>query len=342
YNNQLTGEIPSELGNLSKLQYLYLYNNQLTGEIPRGLVKLSNLKNLYLYNNKLTGEIPGELINLSSLDHLYLNNNKLTGEIPEELGGLYNLDHLYLNNNKLTGEIPEELGNLSELDYLYLNDNQLTGKIPQIIDDLAAYKNLDNPPYVKTNIPNQDTTTDIVFNLDVSDNFDDINEDIRNYSAENLPSGLKIDSETGIISGTPTVAGDYTITITVSDSQIPPAQVQDTFDIEIKQLNPLNTNDYAALKALYESTNGDNWLNNEGWSEWDFSNSTSPNAFIVNNWHGVTVKGNRIKDLSLYENQLTGDIPEELGNLSNLDLLNLEQNQLTGDIPEELSNLSNL
>ena len=128
----------------------------------------------------------------------------------------------------------------------------------------------------------------------------------------------------------------------MSDSQIPPAQVQDTFDIEIKQLNPLNTNDYAALKALYESTNGENWLNNEGWSEWDFSNSTSPNAFIVNNWHGVTVEGNQIRNLLLNKNQLTGEIPEELGNLSNLDLLNLEQNQLTGEIPEELSNLSNL
>ena len=35
YRNQLTGEIPAELGDLSNLEYLYLFNNQLTGEIRR-------------------------------------------------------------------------------------------------------------------------------------------------------------------------------------------------------------------------------------------------------------------------------------------------------------------
>ena len=34
-NNQLTGEIPKEIGKLINLKYLYLHNNQLTGEIPK-------------------------------------------------------------------------------------------------------------------------------------------------------------------------------------------------------------------------------------------------------------------------------------------------------------------
>jgi len=33
-NNQLTGEIPSEIGNLTNLTALWLNNNQVTGEIP--------------------------------------------------------------------------------------------------------------------------------------------------------------------------------------------------------------------------------------------------------------------------------------------------------------------
>jgi Leucine-rich repeat (LRR) protein len=33
-SNQLTGEIPSEIGNLTNLTSLVLSNNQLTGEIP--------------------------------------------------------------------------------------------------------------------------------------------------------------------------------------------------------------------------------------------------------------------------------------------------------------------
>ena len=46
--------------------------------------------------------------------------------------------------------------------------------------------------------------------------------------------------------------------------------------------------------------------------------------------------------LRLYGNQLTGPIPPELGNLSNLETLWLGDNQLTGTIPPELGNLSNL
>ena len=70
YNNELTGEIPKEIGNLRNLQGLSLYNNQLTGEIPKEIGNLRNLKNLSLYNNQLTGEIPKEIGNLRNLRYL--------------------------------------------------------------------------------------------------------------------------------------------------------------------------------------------------------------------------------------------------------------------------------
>ena len=85
-NNNLTGEIPKELGNLYNLKYLRLNNNNLTGEIPKGLGNSSKLKSLSLNNNNLTGEIPKELANSGILEYIYLNNNNLTGEIPKELG----------------------------------------------------------------------------------------------------------------------------------------------------------------------------------------------------------------------------------------------------------------
>ena len=71
----LTGEIPTELGNLSNLETLDLGGNQLTGEIPTELGSLSNLQGLYLYYNELTGDIPAELGSLSNLHDLYLSNN---------------------------------------------------------------------------------------------------------------------------------------------------------------------------------------------------------------------------------------------------------------------------
>ena len=84
-NNDLSGEIPAELGSLSNLQTLELYNNQLSGEIPAELGSLSNLKTLWLYSNQLSGEIPPELGNLSNLQGLDLSYNDLSGCVPSSL-----------------------------------------------------------------------------------------------------------------------------------------------------------------------------------------------------------------------------------------------------------------
>ena len=130
WDNQLTGEIPPELGRLSNLMSLVLWDNQLTGEIPPELGRLSNLTVLGLSGNQLTGPIPPELGRLSNLIGLNLSDNQLTGEIPLELGRLSNLTGLFLHGNQLTGEIPLELGRLSNLTRLFLHGNQLTGEIP--------------------------------------------------------------------------------------------------------------------------------------------------------------------------------------------------------------------
>ena len=142
YDNQLTGDMPAELGSLTNLEFLSLYDNQLTGEIPAELDSLTNLQTLDLADNQLTGEIPAELGSLTNLTHLFLYSNQLTGEIPAELGNLINLEVLYLDSNQLTGEIPAELGNLINLESLYLTNNQLVGCIPEELRNVP-YNDLD-------------------------------------------------------------------------------------------------------------------------------------------------------------------------------------------------------
>ena len=121
HDNQLTGEIPPELGGLPDLRDLFLSYNDLTGEIPPELGRLSNLTELSLSANQLTGEIPPELGGLSNLTRLALYANQLTGEIPPELGGLSNLTRLYLGGNQLTGCIPEGLRDITENHLVSLN-----------------------------------------------------------------------------------------------------------------------------------------------------------------------------------------------------------------------------
>ena len=141
-DNSLTGEIPGELGNLSKLKYLYLRHNSFSGEIPSELGNLSQLHRLELYSNSLSGQIPSELGNLSQLHRLELRFNTLSGEIPGELGNLSQLQRLDLGNNTLTGEIPRELGNLTQLQELNLGSNTLTGKIPRELVNLTQLQEL--------------------------------------------------------------------------------------------------------------------------------------------------------------------------------------------------------
>ena len=135
-DNQLTGLIPAELGNLTDLAQLYLSGNELSGPIPTELGNLTNLTSLNLADNQLTGLIPPELGNLIKLSVLNLGGNKLSGSIPSELGDLNVLMEVYLNGNELTGPIPPELSNLIKLSVLNLGGNKLSGSIPSELGDL--------------------------------------------------------------------------------------------------------------------------------------------------------------------------------------------------------------
>jgi Leucine-rich repeat (LRR) protein len=88
-----------------------------------------------------------------------------------------------------------------------------------------------------------------------------------------------------------------------------------------------------ALVALYNSTNGANWINNADWLQTD----------TPCNWYGVVCSnGRNVTWLDLSNNQLNGSISKELGNLTYLTRLSLYNNQLTGSIPTELGSLSQL
>jgi Leucine-rich repeat (LRR) protein len=139
-NNNLTGTIPSSIGDLTSLTLLWLGSNQLTGSIPSEIWELTNLTQLSFYNNQLTGSIPSEVGQLINLMSLSLNRNQLLDSIPAEIGNLTQLMQLYLYGNQLTGSIPPEIGNLTKLLYLRLEENQLEGSVPPEMRNLTNLK----------------------------------------------------------------------------------------------------------------------------------------------------------------------------------------------------------
>ena len=101
----------------------------------------------------------------------------------------------------------------------------------------------------------------------------------------------------------------------------------------LAQAQTNTSTDRAALAALYNATDGANWLNNRNWL------SNGP----MGEWHGVTTDSDgRVTRLDLRYNQLTGEIPAELGSLAGLEGLYLDNNQLTGEIPAETGDLTSL
>ena len=139
-------------------------------------------------------------------------------------------------------------------------------------------------------------------------------------------------------------------------------EVRGTAEITVE--NP----DRAALVALYEATDGPNWVDNTNWltdaplEDW-YGVDTDADGRVVRlnlsgTWdddarefvpHGLLgpippeVGGlTNLRQLHLGTNDLTGPIPPELGSLANLRWLGLDLNNLSGPIPPELGDLANL
>ncbi|XP_022746479.1 putative receptor-like protein kinase At3g47110 [Durio zibethinus] len=85
---------------------------------------------LKLNSMKLGGSISPSIGNLSFLREANLSDNSLQGQIPREFGQLRRLRFLNLSYNNLQGNIPMELTNCSNLQLINLNHNSLSGKIP--------------------------------------------------------------------------------------------------------------------------------------------------------------------------------------------------------------------
>jgi len=106
---------------------------------------------------------------------------------------------------------------------------------------------VNDEPVVETLIASQVAIEGTAFNLDISANFTDADNDVLTFTASGLPASgnLNFDSQTGVFSGTPRVedARDndpYIIVVTASDGQPGSTPAQTDFELNISALDRAN------------------------------------------------------------------------------------------------------
>ena len=300
---------------------------------------------------------------MTNLQDLYLSDNELSGAIPPELGALTNLYTLDLGGNRLNGKIPWELLQLSELTTF---DVRRTDVCVPTGDEFQAW--LATFPYFGSSEIACDGSLQVAFSasnyvvreggsVEVKVRLIDQTEGPARSATIALtvtPGGgaagqdyagvpervtITAPASTGtfLVTALEDHHYDHAETITFGFRRPLPSGVTvgspPTATVTIIDPGTVLMTDREVLEALYEATGGPEWRNRTKWL------SEAP----LGEWFGVvTDRNGQLTSLTLPDNGLSGPIPPELADLSNLQVLYLGANELSGVIPPELGNLSNL
>jgi hypothetical protein len=219
-----------------------------------------------------------------------------------------------LLHRSLVGVLPDELSWLTQLRILNLRQNRLRGSIPSgIFTKLTRLQVLD----LSFN----------EFSFGLPDAFLSKLTDLESFSASvNLLTGPL--PTTGRL---PQSLEYFTMVANHLSGSLPESWWDDE--------DPTNTNTAAMVaiaNALQVVDLGDNLIEGTISSKIGIGNSNSNSNSNGNSW-------SQLKSLSLYQNDISGTIPSELGRLSLLEELSLAGNtDIVGSLPLELYNLRNL
>ncbi|GLT28977.1 hypothetical protein SLA2020_038730 [Shorea laevis] len=347
-SNQFSGTLPKEFVTRSSLFNLRLSNNNLTGKIPPSVFKSQSLNALYLDRNNFEGEISNVHFSWSSyLIILDISNNNLSGKLPRWTKNLTYLQELDLSNNHFEGSIPEEFCYNAELELLDLSHNNLSGSLPHCSSPPSPYL---SHIYLSRNrlkgpLTHSFLNISSLLILDLGEN---------NLS-RSIPKWISSLSDLSILR----LKGNLFL------SEIP-NEICKLDQLQIVDLshNLLFGHIPSCLGHLISAPNS--FLHRS--DIWKFSTfnidtsiemesklvqdvSTQLDGYmqdgieLVTKWWSYTYEGNILGYMSgidLSCNQLTGLMPLEMGNLSEIHSLNLSHNNLTGPIPSTFSNLKQL
>ena len=344
-NNNFSGEVPKQLLATTSLGILIVSNNKFHGEIFSSDFNLTNLGVLYLDNNQFTGTLSNVILRIPELLVLDVSNNYMSGEIPSFIGNMTDLWELKFSSNSFNGKLPPEISRLQSLQFLDVSQNALSGPLPSL-ENLRGLKHLNLGRNIFTGLIPRDflNSSSELLALDMRDN--------RLFG--NVPNSISRLSKLRIL----LLRGNFL-------SGFIPNHLCHLTQISLMDLS---NNSFSGPipkcfgfiqfgEIKYENVFKD--LGNFGWSFpdiyeghvvkfWEYRavvlKETAEVEFVTKNrldsYRGEILDFMSGLDLSC--NNLTGEIPRELGMLSSIHALNLSHNQLKGPIPKSFSNLSQI
>ncbi|XP_018463187.1 receptor-like protein 15 isoform X2 [Raphanus sativus] len=311
-NNQFEGKLGDGLLNLSSISVLDLSNNYITGVIPSWIGNLSTLSALLIPNNLLEGRLPVSLFNQTDILLLDLSANRLDGHIPPRLNSYLKL--LFLQDNNLSGSISEAL--LEHVKILDLRNNRLSGNIPEFVNSQNINILLLRGNKLTGHIPVQLCGLSSIQLLDLSNNR--LNGSIPSCFS-NISFGLWKEDE----------ASDYDGILTFWSVDIFGGMGWHGDFFTEEDLGMYYRSNKLVLDPFIVDYTADTRIKIQFAAKrrYDF-------------YMGVPL--GFMSGLDLAENELTGEIPVELGDLVNIRALNLSHNHISGIIPESSSNMKDL
>ncbi|KAK6145056.1 hypothetical protein DH2020_021876 [Rehmannia glutinosa] len=320
--NELSGELPLDIGLLSNLEQLQLHTNSLNGTLPPSLMNCSKLKTLLIRNNRFGGEISNlDFSKLQLLEAVDFGNNTFVGKISNSLCLCRSLTAVRLAYNRLVGEIPPCMASLRSLAHFSVSDNYLSN-VSQALNILRHCENI------------AVLFMSRCFNDETMPNDDDLSRlgnGFQNLQILTL-GGCQLKGQ--IPSWIAKLRKLKVLNLSYNKIYGPiPAWLGDMprlFVLNLTQ-NYLSGNLPRELGRL-PALNSDNTSS-------DLSSLALPFLFDAQQYNRLF---NLPRGLKVGYNKLSGNIPEEIGRLKLLHVLDLNNNEFNGSIPRNLSRLVNL
>ncbi len=296
---------------------IILDRNRVNGAIPASFGDLKFLRQLHLYGHRSHDLSTTNLEHLSALESLAsldLRYCKLTGVIPASWDKLLNLKTVRLDNNEI--EDVATAINALKPDVLNLQSQNISFESIEVGADKIF---IDLPAYMTLQLSEGNIT------------FDAKNE-FRLYVNE-------VHERTAFSNNGQLIFSNLSQLNIEESDRVRVFQVNGIASSSNLNYNavsfgrPLVDEEFEILRRIYETTGGENWT-----SQWDI---TENNVNKVS-WYGVSVQDGHVVGLSLFNNQLSGTIPEEIVGLTALKTLNVSDNNLTGTIPVALDTMTSL